>query len=94
MPEVPLARAVSAVLRGQAAKARMENRELAARVGMSPFKVGRLLTGKTVIGFDDADILCHALGIDLVAVLREAMDDTPDRPRRRLTVDERLSEGF
>ncbi|KPG25854.1 helix-turn-helix domain-containing protein [Mycobacteroides immunogenum] len=94
MPEVPLARAVSAVLRGQVAKARAEQRDLARQLGLSKYQVGRLLTGKTVMGIDDADMLCAALGIDLLAVLREAMDDTPERPRRRLSVDERLSEGF
>lgn len=94
MPETPLARAVSAVLRGQIAKARIEQRELAAQLGMSKYQVGRLVTGKTVMGIDDADMLCAALGIDLLAVVREAMDDTPDRPRRHRTVDERLSEGF
>lgn len=94
MPETPLARAVSAVLRGQIAKARVEQRELAAQLGMSKYQVGRLVTGKTVMGIDDADMLCAALGIDLLAVIREAMDDTPDRPRRHRSVDERLSEGF
>lgn len=93
MPDVPLARAVSAVLRGQVAKARVEQRDLARRLGMSKYQVGRLLTGKTVMGIDDADMLCAALGIDLLAVLREAIRDTPQRPRRRASVDALLSEG-
>lgn len=94
MPEAPLARAVSAVLRGRIAKARADQRDLAAQLGMSKYQVGRLVTGKTVMGLDEADMLCSALGIDLLAVVREAMDDTPDRPKRLRTVDERLSEGF
>lgn len=85
MPEAPLARAVSAVLRGRIAKARAEQIDIARQLGMSKYQVGRLVTGKTVMGIDDADMLCTALGIDLLAVLREAMDDTPDRPRRLRT---------
>lgn len=61
---------------------------------MSKYQIGRLLTGKTVMGIDDADMLCAALGIDLLAVVREAMDDTSDRPKRLRSVDERLSERF
>ncbi|WP_255794513.1 hypothetical protein [Mycobacteroides abscessus] len=40
------------------------------------------MTGKTLMGLDDADMFYAALGIDLLAVVREAVDDAPDRPRR------------
>lgn len=93
MPETPLARAVSAVLRGQIAKARVEQIDLARELGMSKYQVGRLVTGKTVMGIDDADMLCAALGIDLLAVIREAMDDTPDRPRRLRTDSQTAAEA-
>ncbi|SKH90981.1 bifunctional RNase H/acid phosphatase [Mycobacteroides abscessus subsp. massiliense] len=43
-------------------------------------------------------MLCHALGIDLLAVVREAMDDTPDRPKRVVRETQRYqvrnSKGF
>ena len=34
------------------------------------------------MGIDDTDMLCAALGIDLLTVLRDAMDDTPELSRR------------
>jgi plasmid maintenance system antidote protein VapI len=85
-----LAAAVSDILRGIAAKRRVDQVELAQRTGYRREKVNRLLNGKTVIGIDEADILAHGLGIDLQDVLAEAMADTPDRPRRSTTPDERL----
>lgn len=85
-----LATAVSDTLRGIAAKRRVDQTELSQRTGYRREKINRLLNGKTTMGIDDADILCHGLGVDLHDVLAEAMAETPDRPRRSSTPDERL----
>lgn len=45
---------------------------------MSKHQAGRPATGKTVMGIDDSGMLCSTLGIDPLAVIREAMD-TPER---------------
>lgn len=84
-----LAMAVSDTLRGLAAKRKVDQGELAQRTGYHRAKINRLLNGKTVMGFDDADILSQGLGVDLRDVLAEALAETPDRPRRS-TPDERL----
>jgi plasmid maintenance system antidote protein VapI len=84
-----LATAVSDILRGIAAKRRVDQVELAERTGYRREKVNRLLNGKTVMGIDEADILSHGLGVDLRDVLAEAMAETSDRPRKS-TPDERL----
>jgi transcriptional regulator with XRE-family HTH domain len=85
-----LATAVSDTLRGIAAKRRIDQVELAQRTGYRREKINRLLNGKAVLGIDDADILAHGLGVDLQDVLAEAMAETPDRPRKSPTPDERL----
>jgi transcriptional regulator with XRE-family HTH domain len=85
-----LATAVSDVLRGIASKRRVDQVELARRTGFRQAKISRLLNGKIVMSIDEADILAHGLGVDLRDVLTEAMADTPDRPRRSSTPDERL----
>lgn len=84
-----LAIAVSDILRGIAAKRRVDQAVLAERTGLSRPKINRLLNGKTIMGIDDADILSHGLGVDLLEVLGEAMAETTDRPRKS-TPDERL----
>jgi transcriptional regulator with XRE-family HTH domain len=85
-----LATAVSDTLRAIASKQRVDQAELARRTGFRQAKISRLLTGKTAMGIDDADILAYGLGVDLRDVLTEAMADTPNRPRRSPTPDERL----
>jgi transcriptional regulator with XRE-family HTH domain len=85
-----LAMAVGDVLRALASKRKVDQPELARRTGYRQSKISRLLNGKALMGIDDADILSHALGVALEDVLIEAMADTPDRPRRSSTPDERL----
>ena len=85
-----LATAVSDILRGIAAKRKVDQGELAQRTGYRREKINRLLNGKAIMGIDDADILSHGLGVDLQDVLAEAMAETPDRPRKSTSPDERL----
>jgi transcriptional regulator with XRE-family HTH domain len=85
-----LAMAVGGVLRGIAAKRKVDQVELARRTGYRQSKISRLLNGKTVMSIDDADILSHGLGVDLQDVLVEAMVDASDRPRKYTTSDEQL----
>lgn len=85
-----LAMAVGDVLRGIAAKRKVDQVELARRTGYRQSKISRLLNGKALMGIDDADILSHALGVALEDILIEAMADTPDRPRKSSTPDEHL----
>jgi transcriptional regulator with XRE-family HTH domain len=84
-----LAIAVSDILRGIAARRRVDQGLLAERTGLSRPKISRLLNGKTVMGIDDADIISYGLGVDLQDVLAEAMAETSRRPRKS-TPDERL----
>jgi hypothetical protein len=49
-----------------------------------------LLNGKTVLSIDDADMLSCALGVNLDEIIHEAMAETPDRPRKLPTAEERL----
>jgi ribosome-binding protein aMBF1 (putative translation factor) len=85
-----LATAVSEILRGIAAKHGVSPVELARRTGHRKDKIHRLFAGRTVLNIDDADIICRALGIDLSAVVIEATAETPDRPSRISTAEERL----
>jgi plasmid maintenance system antidote protein VapI len=85
-----LAMAVSDVLRGIAARQRVSPAELAQRTGYHKAKINRLLNGKTIMGIDDADRISRSLGVDVCAVLAEAVTYTPDRPLQLPTSDERL----
>jgi transcriptional regulator with XRE-family HTH domain len=85
-----LAAAVSDILRGMVAKQRVSRIELAQRTGFHRLKVNRLLNGKTVLSIDDADMLSCALGVNLDEIIHEAMAETPDRPRKLPTAEERL----
>jgi transcriptional regulator with XRE-family HTH domain len=73
-----LAIAVSDILRGIASKRRVSQTELAQLTGFRQGRISRLLNGKAVMGIDDADILAHALGVNLGDIVLEAMGDTPD----------------
>ena len=81
--------AVSAILRGIAAKYQVDQRELARRTGYHQVKISRLFSGKTTMGIEDADIICQALGVALPEIIAEAIAETPDRPRKS-TPDVRL----
>jgi plasmid maintenance system antidote protein VapI len=85
-----LATAVSEILRGIAAKQGVSPVELAQRTGHRREKINRLFGGRTVISIDDADIICRALGIELHAIILEAMNETPDRPCKLSTSDDLL----
>jgi ribosome-binding protein aMBF1 (putative translation factor) len=85
-----LATAVSEILRGVAAKQGVAAGELASRTGHRREKINRLFAGRTVMSMDDADMICGALGIELDQIIREAIAETPDRPRKLSTSDELL----
>lgn len=80
-----LSSAVSAVLRGIAAKKRVDQKTIAATTGYSVDKVSRLLgvrrPASQAIGLDEADVIAYALGADIEQVIAEAVRDTPCRPR-------------
>jgi plasmid maintenance system antidote protein VapI len=77
-----LATAVSEILRGIAAKQGVSPVELAKRTGHRREKINRLFAGRTVIGIDDADMICRALGVDVHEIILEATAETPDRPSK------------
>jgi plasmid maintenance system antidote protein VapI len=85
-----LATAMSDILRGIAAKQRVSPTDLAQRTGYHRSKINRLLNGKTIMGIDEADRLSVALGVSFDTVAAEAMAETPDRPTRTSTAEERL----
>jgi plasmid maintenance system antidote protein VapI len=85
-----LAVAVSEILRGIAAKQGVPPVELAQRTGHRREKINRLFNGKTAMSINDADIICHALGVNLHEIILEAMTETPDRPRKLCTSDDLL----
>ncbi|SHU55352.1 Uncharacterised protein [Mycobacteroides abscessus subsp. bolletii] len=93
-----LSSAVSAVLRGIAAKKQVDQKSIARASGYSVDKVSRLLgvrrPASQAIGLDEADIIAHALGADIENVIAEAVRDAPNRPRTNPSAAKIFERGF
>ena len=63
---------IAANVRGERARQRLRQADLAERLGWALSTVGDLESGKRRVGADDIPQLCEALGISLMDLLRGA----------------------
>lgn len=64
--------AVIAELRAEMARQNLTRSDLAAKLGKVPMWVSRRLNGETRLTFDDADLICTALGVSLTDITAAA----------------------
>lgn len=76
----PLTLEIAAILRAARARQRVTTEELAEATGISRAQVGKQLGGAKPINLDELDLICHALGLNVVEVLAEA-DRALGRPQ-------------
>ena len=63
---------IAANVRGERARKRLKQEELAARLGWSQSSVSDLESGRRKVTADDLPMLCEAFGIDLAELVRGA----------------------
>lgn len=68
----PFARAISAEVRADMARLRINSVQLSARAGMSRTYLGKRLRNETPFTFNDAEALCAAMGLDLHEFIQSA----------------------
>lgn len=76
VPDVPsLGVVIAANVRGERARRRLRQTDLAERMGWALSTVGDLESGKRRVGADDLPQLCKALGVTLMDLLRGADEE-------------------
>lgn len=81
----PLSRHIATTLIAEIRQRGLRQVEIAARAGMSPSQLSRVLAARKVFTIDQLDAVCRAIGVPLTQVITQAVQATEPKASAKVT---------